>query len=619
MITYPDGSTAFNYTYASNGGVDLIKSGANTLVDYTYVGPQPTQRDISATNTIASTYAHDGLGRLTRLYSVVGANTRDDFTYGLDDRGNRLYRENNITSAKDELYKYDTLNRLTSADRGDLDGPKTGLSGAAVKYQDWDLDKVGNWELFWDDSATAETRLHNAVNEITKVDASAANLGYGAAGNMTRAPESGGSYYSYEYDHLNRVTAVADDNPTTIAEYQYDALGRRIETIDVANSVTKHCYYGQTPSGRLNWQLLETYKNSDSDVYEQFVWGGQYIDEIIRRQRDANTDGDFDDVGDDTLYYSQDGNWNVTALLDADGVALARYLYDAYGKPTVLEGDWTDDSPDDKDNEIRYAGYYYDAETANYHVRYRYYQPTLGRWLQRDPLGYVDTMSLYAYAQSNPINLFDPLGLDTDPECCDNCRATAFWARLKAKAKAVLDTAIATFTRDSIIADAKRKIQEAWDKFYEEEKRIDKEYQDAVHPVTGTIQIWYDAAVEAENKRHRAAEDRLFSPPMFPGPPVNFTLGNDHAYLEKIHYDALKALADKKSDKLDQARRHYDYQIEDARYRRNLTVYQQEVRQRDAKQAYKDEMERIKKELKEKLERIEAELKKCLEKCECCE
>ena len=68
------------------------------------------------------------------------------FTYDLDKADNRLYRENVATSAKDEFYMYDRLNRLTSADRGDLNANKDGLDGAAVMYQDWDLDKLGNWE-----------------------------------------------------------------------------------------------------------------------------------------------------------------------------------------------------------------------------------------------------------------------------------------------------------------------------------------------------------------------------------------------------------------------------------------------------------------------------------------
>ena len=207
-----------------------------------------------------------------QLYSVVGANTRNNFTYGLDNSDNRLYRDNIATTGKDEFYMYDTLNRLTSADRGDLNGNKDGLSGAAVKYQDWQLDKVGNWDYFYDDSATAETRLGNAVNEITKIDDSATNLGYDDAGNMTRAPKAA-SYLSYEYDHLNRITLVKDSSDNDVATYAYDALNRRIEKVDKTgeSDVTYTYYYGQTPSDGLSWQLLEVYEDAHfTNVYEQY-------------------------------------------------------------------------------------------------------------------------------------------------------------------------------------------------------------------------------------------------------------------------------------------------------------------------------------------------------------
>lgn len=418
LITYPDTSTAFNYTYASNRRMDLIKSGATTVVDYTYTGLRPTDRDISTGSaTLAGTYVYDSLGRLTQLYTMVGANTRNHFTYGLDSATNRLYRENVVTSGKDEFYMYDTLNRLTSADRGDLNVNKDGLDGAAVKYQDWDLDNLGNWDYFYDDSATAQTRLHNAVNEITKLAGSAANLGYDSAGNMTRAPKAG-SYYSYEYDHLNRITLVKDSSNNDVATYAYDAFNRRIEKVGKTgeSDITYSYYYGQTPSDASSWQLLEVYEDADfTNVYEQYVWGGQYIDEIIRRQRDTDTDGSFDD----TLYYDQDGNWNVIALLAADGAVLERYLYDAYGDPTIIDADWSSDDNgiSDYDNSILYCGYHFDTETENYHIRNRYLHPTLGRWLSCDPIGYEDGMNLYEYVRSKPILAGDPMGLLTVTQC----------------------------------------------------------------------------------------------------------------------------------------------------------------------------------------------------------
>ena len=114
------------------------------------------------------------------------------------------------------------------------------------------------------------------------------------------------------------------------------------------------------------------------------------------------------------------------------GYVVERYRYDPYGKVTVLHGEkdtsdpenpiyydkdgdvteWDEDTGgSDWDNEILYCGYRYDPETALYHVRERMYHPTLGRWLQRDPIGYVDGMSLYEYVGSCPLAEVDPLGL----------------------------------------------------------------------------------------------------------------------------------------------------------------------------------------------------------------
>jgi RHS repeat-associated protein len=65
-----------------------------------------------------------------------------------------------------------------------------------------------------------------------------------------------------------------------------------------------------------------------------------------------------------------------------------------------------------EDNQIGYTCSIFNAELENYTQRHRHYNPDLGRWLQRDPSGYVDGMNLYAYGMSSPMNYGDPMGLE---------------------------------------------------------------------------------------------------------------------------------------------------------------------------------------------------------------
>jgi len=54
-----------------------------------------------------------------------------------------------------------------------------------------------------------------------------------------------------------------------------------------------------------------------------------------------------------------------------------------------------------------------DTEIGAYYYWARHYHPRLGRFLQRDPLGYIDGMNMYEYVKGNPVNNVDPLGLST--------------------------------------------------------------------------------------------------------------------------------------------------------------------------------------------------------------
>ena len=79
-------------------------------------------------------------------------------------------------------------------------------------------------------------------------------------------------------------------------------------------------------------------------------------------------------------------------------------------------------------NDSIFCGYRYDPETQLYYVRNRTYNPVLGRWLQRDPIGYAGGINLYEYVVGRAVVAVDPSGLLTEADCetqlnkcVDNC------------------------------------------------------------------------------------------------------------------------------------------------------------------------------------------------------
>ena len=116
--------------------------------------------------------------------------------------------------------------------------------------------------------------------------------------------------------------------------------------------------------------------------------------------------------------------YHVYALTDETGTLVEAYEYDAYGKATVFTGDgsdniwFTDDddkaSRSGKDNPYQYTGQRYDPETGWMYYKYRFYSISLGRFISRDRIGYMDGYNLYEYIHSNAINMMDALGLATN-------------------------------------------------------------------------------------------------------------------------------------------------------------------------------------------------------------
>jgi RHS repeat-associated protein len=382
------GGTLEGYDYLGLGTV-VRRTHSQPGVDLTYV-KLTGESDGSAGDKYTGL---DSFGRVVDQRWVNGSGTSvDRYQYGYDRNSIRTYRDNLVNTALGEVYANDGLNQMTSFTRGTLDGTKTGVTGSPARTQAFDLDALGNFESVTT-NGTAQTRTHDKQNQVTGVTG-ATTPTYDAEGNLTK--DSAGQ--QYVYDAWDQLVAVKNSGGTTIAAYEYDGTRRRVQA--TAGGTTTDLYYSA------DWQVVE--ERVGSAVAGQYVWSPVYVDALVLRDRDTDANGTLDE----RLWALQDGNWNVTALVNGSGTVVERYAYDPFGAATVLDGSWGSRSASSYGWEYRFQGLRADLVTGLYNARYRDLHPVMGRPLERDPLGYAaGDVNQYRWEGNTPASAVDPSGL----------------------------------------------------------------------------------------------------------------------------------------------------------------------------------------------------------------
>jgi len=323
-------------------------------------------------NGVATNYQYDALSRLTSVLHQKNSATLDGATYNYDAVGNRTSKTNSLNSVTSG-YTYDPVYELLNAIQ----------SGAPpTTTESYTFDPVGN-RL----TSLAGSYSNNSSNEMTA--SPGATYTYDANGNtLTKAADSAVTNYTWDFE--NRLTSVTLPNGGGTVSFKYDPFGRRIEKVSPSGT-TIYAYDGD------NVVVEEDAAGTAIGRFTQ----GLGVDEplAIFVSHDLST-----------YFYQADGLGSVTSLSGSTGALANTYVYDSFGNLTSSTGSVP--------NSFQFTAREFDSETGLYYYRARYYDPTVGRFLSEDPIGFGGGQTdLYAYLGNEPVDYTDPLGLRKLTDC----------------------------------------------------------------------------------------------------------------------------------------------------------------------------------------------------------
>ncbi len=428
-VAYPNGRW-IGYTYdgldrpkrVGDGGTENRVSKA--IATYDYIGTARLLRRSHPSNNTGLTFmtgngrekGYDGIRRPLKFRHI-----RNDgslivgFEFSYDRMNNRRSELKLHAARESEVYRYDSAYRLISFERGALHDARERITERSVNRPinaSWTLDGVGNWR-----TVDRETRQHSSFNEVTARQSSAViSRDHDNAGNTVDDGR-----YRYQWDFRNRLRRVTRKiDGALVASYAYDAIGRRIRKVVTSTGALG----GLTDYYYDDWNVIEERDGNDA-LSRQYVHGIE-VDEILVLDSDLNGNGRATDAEDRRFVYHQNPLLSVFALTNSDGDVVEGYHYDAYGRATVFrpgdngrvdfghDGAAEGSAGPNPDNPYLFTGRRFDAETALYNYRARYYDPSVGRFIHRDPISvWWDQRNAgngYAYVANNPLNWTDPTG-----------------------------------------------------------------------------------------------------------------------------------------------------------------------------------------------------------------
>lgn len=382
-----------DYAYDETNRLISLSAPSGGLFEFTY-DALGRRIGITRPNNVTTTAVFDAASQLVNLaHQRQGdAEPFTELTYGYDGVGNvtSLDQSRPILDLQPTLgFGYDSEEQLVQATN-----PFIGNPDETFQY-----DPAGNRLLRDGESFSA---IHDDANRLLENEDFC--FSYDLNGNLlTKQQKIGGACSGatteYTYNPENQLVQVAIDG-NVIADYRYDALGRRIQK-ETTMGTQKYVYDGA--------DIVLEYNGSDT--LKAHYLHSLNIDEPLLMRRDQDDDGVFEPSED--FYYTADRLGSILELTREDGTVAQSYAYQGFGRTTVLDGGGLEIEPlAGIRNPYAYTAREFEMHTGLYYYRARFYSSSKGRFIQADPIGLRSgETNGYTYVSNSPINFTDPFGL----------------------------------------------------------------------------------------------------------------------------------------------------------------------------------------------------------------
>jgi RHS repeat-associated protein len=394
------------YTYASNASLVTqltTPTGFKTVKTYDNLG-----RLLSAISAGVEPVSGGGGAPVSGADGGVSPPQINSIAYTYDPAGQRVTES---ASERSRAFTYDAWRQLTQS-------VATSANPQIAVTDGYFYDAIGNRTQSARGVSTApsETTFYgvNPVNQYTAltgamVDSPAYDLNGNTVGcaNALRSLGEGGAPLTLRYDEENRLVEVSD--ATCRSLYVYDGLGRRVCQQDFSWNLALGTWKLEREARFVydGWRVIEETDATGRSLRSYTrgldlsgsLEGAGGIGGLLALSQIAN--GQITN----TATYFYDGNGNVTDLINDDGTSAAHYTYSSFGDRITATGALADVNP------YQFSSKERDPLTGFYYYGFRFYNPTTGRWLSRDPLGEDAGVNLYAMISNDPVDGVDPTGL----------------------------------------------------------------------------------------------------------------------------------------------------------------------------------------------------------------